>query len=108
MGDGEGKGADGSRLNITHMNCGTILFFSRIMLAIAGLLASTGASATHLRAGEITAKAVSCTGLTYQITITVYTDTSSPIRFSNGASGILDFGDGTIINPPQIESMPVP
>ncbi|MEQ1586956.1 MAG: gliding motility-associated C-terminal domain-containing protein, partial [Cyclobacteriaceae bacterium] len=48
--------------------------------------------ATHLRAGEITLQRVSCTGLTFRITITVYTDTGSPIKFGDGE---LNFGDGS-------------
>jgi len=50
------------------------------------------ADATHLRAGEITITRQSCTSLTFTITITVYTNTGSGIRFGDG---ILDFGDGT-------------
>ncbi len=45
-----------------------------------------------MRAGEITLERVSCTDLTFKITITVYTDTGSPIKFGDGT---LDFGDGT-------------
>ncbi len=56
------------------------------------LVFSMSANATHLRAGEITLERVSCTDLTFKITITVYTDTGSPIKFGDG---ILDFGDGT-------------
>ena len=56
------------------------------------LVVSISANATHLRAGEITLERVSCTDLTFKITITVYTDTGSPIKFGDGT---LDFGDGT-------------
>lgn len=48
--------------------------------------------ATHLRAGEITVERVDCSGLTFRITITVYTDTGSEVRFGEG---LLDFGDGS-------------
>jgi hypothetical protein len=48
--------------------------------------------ATHLRAGEITLQRVSCTGLTFRITITIYTDTGSPIKFGDGE---LNYGDGS-------------
>jgi hypothetical protein len=51
------------------------------------------AQATHLRAGEITITRVSCTSLTFIITITVYTNTGSMVQF--GAPGELDFGDGS-------------
>lgn len=61
----------------------SVLFF--IMLSIS-------AYATHLRAGEITVERVSCTGLTFRITITVYTNTGSPIKFGDG---VLNYGDGS-------------
>ena len=48
--------------------------------------------ATHLRAGEITVERLNCTSLTFKITITVYTNTGSPIQFGDG---VLDFGDGS-------------
>lgn len=48
--------------------------------------------ATHLRAGEITLERVSCTSLTFRITITVYTDLGSPIKFGDGE---LNYGDGS-------------
>jgi CHU_C Type IX secretion signal domain len=48
--------------------------------------------ATHLRAGEITVTRNSCNGLTFTITITAYTNTGSPVKFSDGT---LDFGDGS-------------
>jgi CHU_C Type IX secretion signal domain len=60
--------------------------------------------ATHLRAGEITVRRVSCNGLTFEITIKAYTNTGSSVRFSDRDSGILSFGDGTSINPPQTEN----
>jgi len=70
------------------------LFFRSLigLLIFAALILSFGANATHLRAGEITLERVSCTDLTFKITITIYTDTGSPIKFGDG---ILDFGDGT-------------
>lgn len=57
-------------------------------------LASFSAEATHLRAGEITVTRESCTGLTFIITITVYTNTGSEIKFGDGE---LNFGDGSAI-----------
>ena len=48
--------------------------------------------ATHLRAGEITVERKSCTSLAFIITITVYTNTGSEIKFGDG---ILDYGDGS-------------
>ena len=71
------------------------------MLLIAVLFSFT-AQATHLRAGEITLERVSCTDLTFKITITVYTDMGSPIKFGDG---ILDFGDGsTPLTTPTIDN----
>ncbi len=61
-------------------------------LLFASLFFSISANATHLRAGEITLERISCTDLTFKITITVYTDTGSPIKFGDGT---LDFGDGS-------------
>src|SRR5258708_1390201 len=64
-------------------------------LILAGLLifaASFSVKATHLRAGEITITRESCTSLTFTITITVYTNTGSIVRFGGG---VLDFGDGS-------------
>ncbi len=63
-----------------------------IVLAIAFLLASYSVQATHLRAGEITIQRESCTSLTFIITITVYTNTGSEIKFGDG---VLDFGDNS-------------
>lgn len=66
------------------------------------LIGSINAHATHLRAGEITLERISCTDLTFKITITVYTDTGSPIKFGDGD---LDFGDGSpIYNTPSIDN----
>ena len=48
--------------------------------------------ATHLRAGEIIVRRVNCEGRTFEITVIVYTDTGSEVRFGEG---ILDFGDGS-------------
>ncbi|MEO1054158.1 MAG: gliding motility-associated C-terminal domain-containing protein [Bacteroidota bacterium] len=53
-------------------------------------LHSSVALATHLRAGEIIAERISL--LTYRITITVYTDTGSDVRFGEG---FLNFGDNS-------------
>ena len=62
---------------------------------LAGVLLLTtflSVNATHLRAGEITVTRESCTSLTFIITITVYTNTGSEIKFGDG---ILDWGDGS-------------
>lgn len=53
--------------------------------------------ATHLRAGQITAERVSCTGLTFRITVTVYIDTQTGVQFGGrrGENDILNFGDNS-------------
>lgn len=56
------------------------------------MLLPSAANATHLRAGEITIQRLSCTSLTFRITITVYTNTGSDIKFGEG---LLDYGDGS-------------
>ncbi len=48
--------------------------------------------ATHIRAAEITSRRVSNVTLTYEFTLTGYTDTGSPVRFGDG---MINFGDGT-------------
>ena len=63
--------------------------------------------ATHLRAGEITVQRISCTSLTFSITVTVYIDTESGIRFG-GADDWLDFGDGNRILVPETPTVPRP
>lgn len=65
------------------------------------------ALATHLRAGEITATRVSCSGRTFLITVTVYIDTESGVRFG-GLDEILHFGDGTSVQVPETETTPRP
>ncbi|SMG46393.1 gliding motility-associated C-terminal domain-containing protein [Marivirga sericea] len=52
------------------------------------------AFATHIRAGEITARRVGCSGLRYEFTLTAYRDTGSDILFGNGE---FKFGDGESI-----------
>ncbi|MTI31708.1 gliding motility-associated C-terminal domain-containing protein [Xanthovirga aplysinae] len=54
--------------------------------------------ATHIRAGEITARRISTQTLTYEFTLVGYTDTegaSPPVLF--GSAGVLNFGDGNSI-----------
>jgi hypothetical protein len=70
------------------------LFLTLAVVAIFFFFTSTSVNATHIRAGQITAEAVSCQNLKYRFTITGYTDTGSPVQFG---FGVLDFGDGTII-----------
>lgn len=55
------------------------------------LLSCSTVYGTHLKGGYITYKHLN--GLTYEITITAYADTDSPVLF--GSNGTIDFGDGT-------------
>lgn len=68
-----------------------VVFFSLPILSLA----------THLRAGEITVTRVNCSSLTFQVTITVYTNTGSEIKFGEG---LLDFGDKSTQTTPTIEN----
>lgn len=56
------------------------------------MFAYNKSNATHLRAGEIIVKRVNCEGLTFEITIIVYTDSgpADPVLFGDGE---LRFGD---------------
>ena len=67
------------------------IFFSFLLL----LFSAFHAYATHIRAGEITAKRLGCSGFTFEFTLTAYRDTGSDILFGNG---ILSFGDGETIS----------
>lgn len=69
---------------------GIVFFLTALFLG----LFNKDAQATHLRAGQIVATRVSCSGLTFRITITVYTNTGSPVQFG-GEMDVLDFGDGS-------------
>lgn len=71
---------------------------------ILSLIAITCANASHLRAGQITVTRPSCRERTVIITITVYTNTASEVKF--GEDGILDFGDGTSMIVPRVENTP--
>ncbi|MEQ9660503.1 MAG: hypothetical protein RLO00_20365, partial [Fulvivirga sp.] len=66
------------------------LIFAAVLFAALGI--STQVNATHLRAGEIIVKRVNCSGLTFEITIIVYTDSgpADPVLFGDGE---LRFGD---------------
>src|SRR5689334_20385824 len=81
---------------------------SRLILTIISLLAcALDAEASHLRAGEITAMRVDCSGRTFRITITIYIDTNSRIVFG-GPDEKLYFGDGTSVNVPETPATPRP
>jgi hypothetical protein len=85
----------------------------RFLIAITLLVLSSSiiAQATHLRAGEITVVRKSCAGLTFIITVTVYTDSESTVPFGGRQSDgldVLDFGDGTRIIIPETPSVAKP
>lgn len=83
------------------------LFFLTI-IAVVGI--TTHVQATHLRAGEIIVTRDNCQSLTFKITITVYTNTASTVRFGGdtGFEDVLDFGDNTWMQVPEIENTPRP
>src|SRR5436190_15922851 len=77
-----------------------------IIVLFLALFAGYSVQATHLPAGEITVTRLSCTSLTFIITITVYTNTGSQVLF--GSPGELDFGDGSphLVLPSNIAATP--
>lgn len=83
------------------------ILFVIAMIMMAGL---HQVHATHLRAGEITVRRVSCQSLEFEITVTVYTNTGSSVLFGGrpGEEDILDFGDGQFVLVPETENTPRP
>jgi hypothetical protein len=85
----------------------TFRLFWRVFLLIGFYFVCVNDSkATHLRAGEITVERVNCSGLTFKITVTVYTNSNSPVQF--GGEEELHFGDGKSIFVPQTPNTPRP
>jgi hypothetical protein len=76
-------------------------FWSTAGLFLFFILSPFVTYATHLRAGEITVERINCSSLTFRITITVYTNTGSEIKFGEG---LLDYGDGDTDTTPTIEN----
>ncbi|MEX2234332.1 MAG: gliding motility-associated C-terminal domain-containing protein [Cyclobacteriaceae bacterium] len=89
-------------MNQTH-------FLSHFFLSII-LIIATGYSAyaTHLRAGEITVERVSCSSLTFRITVTVFTNTINTNVLFGGEDDWLEFGDGKRMLIPEQENIPRP
>ena len=81
-----------------------ILLFFLTIIAVVG--SASYVHATHLRAGEIVVTRDNCQSLTFKITITVYTNTGSTVRFGGdtGFEDVLDFGDNTNMQVPEIEN----
>jgi hypothetical protein len=78
-----------------------------LLAGIALMLMSIQSYGTHLRAGEIIVERVGCVGLTFRITVRVYTDTESGINFG-GIEDWLNFGDGEEMLVPEKPSTPRP
>lgn len=64
--------------------------------------------ATHLRAGEITVERVNCNGLSFRITVTVFTNTINTNVLFGGEDDWLDFGDGNRFLIPEQPNVPRP
>lgn len=64
----------------------------RTLLVLLCTLATLPVLGTHIRAGEISVRRVSCNDLTFLITFTGYEDTDSPVVLGLGE---ISFGDGT-------------
>jgi len=61
------------------------------------LLSTYSANGTHIRAGEIRAERLNCSGLSYRITLIVYTNTASPTHPGGFiANGTLSWGEGSL------------
>src|SRR5260221_9499776 len=58
--------------------------------------------ATHLRGGEITVQQLQCGSLKYEITLTIYTNTATPIQAGQGTSS---FADGSSMVVPSLSSI---
>lgn len=94
----------GRLLKLEAGKAGIVLFF----IIISQFLFIQNAKATHLRAGQIVATRVSCTGLTFRIEIRVYTNTGSTVLFG-GDMDYLDFGDGSPrFLVPEQPNVPIP
>jgi hypothetical protein len=59
---------------------------------------------SHLRGGQITVVPVDCSSNLYSITLTVYTNTLSPVHVENGT---LDFGDGQTFIVPELQAIQI-
>lgn len=57
--------------------------------------------ATHLRGGQITARLINCNTRTYEITLTLYLNSATPVIAGNGT---LTLGDGSTTAVPELSS----
>ena len=65
-----------------------------LLLTLLLIISNLDIYATHIRAGEIIARRISSTSLTYEFTVIGYTDTGSEVEF---AGGEFSFGDGNSV-----------
>jgi hypothetical protein len=77
-----------------------------LLLCLLAMLCGHVLLASHLRCGYITAERTNCNSRELRITITVYTNTASDVKF--GEDGILTFGDGTSLVVPRVENVLMP
>ncbi len=78
-------------MNNRALGANCIRLSSLILLVTFCLIYSYSTKATHIRAGEITARRTNNVTLTYEFTFTGFRDTGSIIEFG---AGIFEFGDG--------------
>jgi hypothetical protein len=72
----------------------------RIVILYVLLMLSAAGFSTHLRSGYISVERVQPLQFRYRITLTVYTNTGSPVLFG-GDNDVLEFGDGNSILVPE-------
>jgi|GEM_PF-2231643 len=65
------------------------------------LVVTSHSFGTHLRGGQITLRLLDCTSNTYEITLTLYTNTQAGVT---PGGGTLNFGDGSSVVVPQLTS----
>ncbi len=90
------------------MKNNSLPFLLRVLLVVGFLsgLAINNALATHLRAGEITATRLNCSSRTFRICITAYVNTDPSETDVKFGGGDLLFGDGNVIETPELNSTP--
>lgn len=85
-----------------YLSCLAGLSMKKLILIALFLCAVNGVMGSHLRCGYITVQRESCDNKVAIITITVYTNTGSDVKF--GEDGTLNFGDGTSMIVPRVEN----
>lgn len=81
---------------------------ANLISLFACLFTGYSAFATHLRAGEITARRISETNLTYEFTMTIYCDTQGGLQACNAQNDVtFCFGDGSTATAPRISSVDI-